>query len=51
MTGFELHQTHRHINKMQYLARKISAVQGKKPATLQPDATKILTFMTLFIPM
>jgi hypothetical protein len=46
MTGFELHQTHRHINKIQYLARQIRAQPGKQSATLQPVATKILTIQT-----
>jgi hypothetical protein len=46
MTGFELLQTHHHINKIKHLARQIRAKRGKKSSTLQPTATKILTVQT-----
>ena len=40
MTGFELNQTHRHINKIKHLDRQISAKASKKSANLQPVATR-----------
>jgi hypothetical protein len=46
MTGFELLQTHHHINKIKHLARQTRAKPGKKSSTLQPTATKILTIQT-----
>ena len=40
MTGFELNQTYRHINKIKHLDRQISAKASKKSANLQPVATR-----------
>jgi len=50
MTGFELHQTHRYINKIKDFARQITAKPGKKFANLQPVATRNRTLKTRLHP-
>ena len=48
MTGFELHRTLHHINKINRIARQITEKPGKKSANLQPVATKLLPPMMHF---
>ena len=43
MTGFELHRTHRDINKINHIDRQIAEKLGKKSASLQPVATRLPT--------
>lgn len=50
MTGFELHRTHRRINKINHLALQIAAKPGKKYANLQPVATRNRTLKTRLHP-
>ncbi|WHZ28085.1 MAG: hypothetical protein OJF51_002883 [Nitrospira sp.] len=38
MTDYELHPTHRHINKIKHMAVQSTAKPSKKSANLQPDA-------------
>ena len=41
MTGFEFHQIHRTINKIQHFRVQIAARSSRQRANLQPIATKI----------